>query len=211
MLKLTYYYMASGKNFPGLSFESDPFTMFSRWYNEHLRNNPGYPGSFSLASSDNERNVSARIVLLKEYNFGGFIFYTNYESKKGIQISENNKVAMLFYWPESSRQVRVEGKAYKISTEESARYFASRPRESQIGAWASNQDIILPDRVFLENRYREYESEFMGKDVPLPPYWGGFNIVPSWFEFWQEGNHRLHNRISFNYEDKRWKISLLSP
>jgi pyridoxamine 5'-phosphate oxidase len=135
----------------------------------------------------------------------------NYESKKGLQISENPLVAMLFYWAESSRQVRIEGNAVKIAEEDSVKYFSSRPRESQIGAWASRQGKTIPGRDFLEKQFSEFEKKFGNKEVPKPSYWGGYRITPSWFEFWQEGNHRLHDRIVYFQNGKSWKISRLSP
>jgi pyridoxamine 5'-phosphate oxidase len=118
---------------------------------------------------------------------------------------------MLFYWPGSARQVRIEGTVTRLPEVESVKYFSSRPRESQIGAWASRQGSVIPGRDYLEGRFSEYEDKFHGRNVPKPPYWGGYRIIPSWFEFWQEGNHRLHDRIIYVPENGLWKISRLSP
>jgi pyridoxamine 5'-phosphate oxidase len=144
--------MVQNKSFSEEMADKDPFVQFDRWYKEHLLSSMSVPDSFSLATSTADGRVSVRTVLLKEYGPGGFVFFTNYESKKGIQIEANPVVAMLFYWPESARQIRIEGSAAKISEEESVKYFSSRPRESQVGAWASRQGRIIPGREFLENQ-----------------------------------------------------------
>lgn len=190
---------------------SDPFVQFDAWYRERPAAGVSYPDAFSLGTADTAGSVSVRTVLLKEYSPEGFVFFTNYESKKGGQLSQNPLTAMLFYWPESSRQVRVEGRAVKIPEKESMDYFRSRPRESQISAWASSQSKVIPGRSFIENRFSEYEEKFRGKDIPKPPYWGGYRIIPSWFEFWQEGEHRLHHRTIFRLEKGKWITEILAP
>ncbi|MCI0523265.1 MAG: pyridoxamine 5'-phosphate oxidase [Bacteroidales bacterium] len=189
----------------------DPFTQFARWYSERAARGTAYPDSFSLGTADSSGSVSVRTVLLKEYGPEGFVFFTNYESRKGYQLSQNPAAAMLFYWPESSRQVRIEGIVSRIPENESLNYFMSRPRESQIGAWASNQSTTIPGRSFLEKRFAEFEEKFRGKDIPKPPYWGGYRIIPSWFEFWQEGEHRLHHRTVFRLEKGKWTRYTLAP
>lgn len=189
----------------------DPFVQFDSWYSERLTANAAYPDSFSLGTADSAGSVSVRTVLLKEYGPEGFVFFTNYESRKGCQLSQNPAAAMLFYWPELSRQVRIEGTASRIAENESINYFMSRPRESQIGAWASSQSRSIPGRPFLEKRFTEFEEKFRGKDIPKPPHWGGYRIIPSWFEFWQEGEHRLHHRTAFRLEKGNWTRDTLAP
>jgi len=191
--------------------DNDPFNQFDKWYREYLRTESVNPDSFSLATSDLSGSISVRTVLLKEYNRDGFVFFTNYNSRKGRHISVNQNVAMLFYWPAPGRQIRIEGTASRISVKDSLKYFSSRPRESRIGAWASKQDEIIPDRNFLDSRFLEYEKKFRGKGVPKPPYWGGFRITPFWFEFWQEGEHRLHDRIVYQLSGSSWTKHRLSP
>lgn len=203
--------MAQYKGFSEDLADNDPFVQFDRWYKEHLSSSSSVQDSFSLATSTAVGRVSVRTVLLKEYGPDGFVFFTNYESKKGMQIESNPVVAMLFYWPESARQIRIEGSTAKISEEESVKYFSSRPRESQVGAWASRQGRIIAGREFLEKQFSDFKAKFHGNSVPRPPYWGGYRITPSWFEFWQEGNHRLHDRIVYLPEGKSWKMSRLSP
>lgn len=190
---------------------SDPFAQFDLWYSERLASGVSYPDSFSLGTAGSAGAVSVRTVLLKEYGPEGFVFFTNYESRKGSQLSQNPFAAMLFYWPESERQVRIEGRTSRVSEDDSIAYFRSRPRESQIGAWASNQSRVIPGRSFLEKRFSEYEEKFRGKDIPRPPYWGGYRIVSSWFEFWQEGKHRLHQRTVYRLEKGIWITEILAP
>lgn len=190
---------------------SDPFAQFDLWYSERLASGVSYPDSFSLGTAGSAGAVSVRTVLLKEYGPEGFVFFTNYESRKGSQLSQNPFAAMLFYWPESERQVRIEGRTSRVSEDDSIAYFRSRPRESQIGAWASNQSRVIPGRSFLEKRFSEYEEKFRGKDIPKPPFWGGYRITPSWFEFWQEGKHRLHQRTVYRLEKGIWITEILAP
>lgn len=194
-----------------LSVEKDPFLQFGHWYEDHLAACDIYPTSFSLGTSSADGTVSVRTVLLKEFDSAGFVFFTNYRSKKAIHISENPKVAMLFYWPESGRQVRIEGLIEKISGKDSDKYFLSRPRESRLGAWASNQSQEIPDRKFLDERINYFTDKFRGKPVPRPAHWGGFRIMPVFFEFWQEGKFRLHDRIVYMPAKNKWKIRRLSP
>lgn len=193
------------------SVEKNPFIQFENWYRENLSSNAIYPDSFSLGTSSADGRVSVRTVLLKEYNQEGFVFFTNYESKKGNQLASNPRAAMLFYWSGSGRQVRIEGHAEKLSVEESYRYFSSRPRESRIGAWSSNQSRPIPDRDLLDKTFLQFAEKFEGVKIPLPPDWGGYRIKPDWFEFWQEGKHRLHDRISYEKSGSGWLIRRLSP
>jgi pyridoxamine 5'-phosphate oxidase len=193
------------------SVDADPFKQFEIWYGERLKTEVSYPDSVTLATSTADGHVSARTVLFKACSEAGFVFFTNYNSKKGLQLSQNPKAAMLFYWPESGRQVRIEGVVEKVSEEESEAYFHSRPRESQVGAWASEQSKIIPDRAHLENRVGYYMNKFSGYPVPKPSHWGGFRLIPQWIEFWQEGEFRLHDRIIYARRSNAWHLERLSP
>jgi len=193
------------------SVDADPFIQFDKWYKEHLSSGIAIPESFSLATASSDGQVSVRTVLLKEYSNDGFIFFTNYGSKKGLQISANPKVAMLFYWPETGRQVRIEGIAEKVTEEYSDSYFKTRPRESQLSAWASNQSTVIPDRSYLEKKYDYYSEKFSGTQVKRPLYWGGFRIIPAWFEFWNNDEYRMHDRITYTRNNQTWVIERLAP
>jgi len=150
-------------------------------------------------------------VLLKGFSNLGFKFFTNYKSTKGKNLRENSYASLLFYWAGLERQIRIEGKIKKLSKSESQKYFDSRPLESRIAAWASEQSKIIPDREYLELRYKKFEEKFSGKKVPLPPNWGGYILVPNYFEFWQGRESRLHDRICYNRQKGRWKIFRLAP
>jgi pyridoxamine 5'-phosphate oxidase len=190
---------------------TDPFKQFERWYNERLTSGIKYPDSVSLASSSPDGKVSVRTVLMKDYSQEGFVFFTNYNSKKGNQLTQNPNAAMLFFWPESGRQVRIEGVTEKVSEEESLSYFGTRPRESQISAWASEQSTIIPGRDHLEKRIDLFKEKFYGKPVEKPAHWGGFRLVPDLIEFWQEGEFRLHDRILYARKKNSWHIARLAP
>jgi pyridoxamine 5'-phosphate oxidase len=189
----------------------DPFILFDIWYKEHVLSGAEIPDSVSLGTASASGQVSVRTVLMKSYDRKGFVFYTNYGSKKGAQLAVNRKAALLFYWSEAGRQVRVEGSTEKLSQEESESYFKTRPRESQIAAWASDQSYIIPDRSHLESKYEYYKNKFSGIPVEKPPHWGGFRIMPDWFEFWQNGEFRLHDRITYTRNDNSWIIGRLAP
>lgn len=189
----------------------DPFVLFDNWYKTHLKFGSAIPDSVSLATASSSGQVSVRTVLLKDYSEKGFTFFTNYKSKKGAQLDSNPNAALLFYWPENGRQVRIEGVVEKISEQESVTYFHSRPRESQISAWASEQSTSVPDRKYLEDRFAFFSEKFSGKEVDKPEYWGGFRIIPSWFEFWQDGEHRLHDRITYTGNNGLWITGRLAP
>jgi pyridoxamine 5'-phosphate oxidase len=193
------------------SVDKDPFIQFDRWYKEHLSLVTTYPDSVSLGTASADGTISVRTVLLKEADSRGFVFFTNYNSKKGRQLIENPNAAMLFYWPESSRQVRIEGGVEKISDKESESYFSSRPRENQISAWTSIQSTVISGRDHLDGQFEFYTTKFKGKSIPKPPHWGGFRIIPELFEFWQEGKHRLHDRIIYSLSLNTWKIERLAP
>jgi pyridoxamine 5'-phosphate oxidase len=193
------------------SADKDPFVQFAKWYSEHLEAGISIPETVSLGTSAASGRVSVRTVLLKGYDEKGFVFFTNYNSKKGVQLSENHSAALLFYWPESGRQVRIEGITEKVSGNESASYFSTRPRESQISAWASEQSSIIPDRNALEKRYTFYKAKYENKEVEKPPHWGGFRIIPDYFEFWHDGEYRLHDRIIYTRMNNGWVMNRLAP
>jgi len=191
--------------------DPDPFIQFSHWYNEHLNERITIPETVTLGTASASGRVSARTVLLKSYDRNGFVIFTNYNSKKGEQITENPFAALLFYWSGSGRQVRIEGLAVKVPEEESVAYFSTRPRDSQLSAWASEQSSVIPDRTYLVERQELYRKKFAGKDVDKPAFWGGFRIIPDFFEFWQEREFRLHDRIVYSRADNTWEINRLAP
>lgn len=193
------------------SVSPDPFVQFGHWMKEALDCELLEPSAMNLATVDAEGKPSSRMVLLKGFDHTGFTFYTNYESQKGRHLAGNVNCALHFFWASLERQIRIEGRAEKISREESEAYFASRPLESRVGAWASGQSSVLASRAELERRFDELLTEFKGRDIPLPAAWGGYRVVPQTFEFWQGRPSRLHDRIRYSNADGRWVISRLSP
>lgn len=193
------------------SFEgSDPYDLFNVWTEEAVSNEELEPNAFVLSTVSQDGQPSSRIVYLKDNIDGKFVLYTNYSSLKGGEIAENSQVSMLFFWPKSSRQIRVQGICSKVPSDISDAYFASRPRGSKIGAWASYQSELLSSREELDKRVKEFEAKFPN-EVPRPEYWGGYWIEPTLFEFWQGRPSRLHDRIVFKKEDSNWKIERLNP
>lgn len=191
---------------------SDPFELFHFWIRETETNKEvDEINTMTLSTIGLDGYPHSRIVLLKEYDREGFVFFTNYLSEKGKSISENPKVCLSFFWPNSERQIIVKGIARKTSDEESEEYFKSRPRGSQLGAWASAQSSVIPSREFLKKKLEILEAEYKGKDIPRPPYWGGFKVSPSEFEFWQGRPNRLHDRMYYSKENEHWRIDRLSP
>uniref|UniRef100_A0A832CV71 Pyridoxamine 5'-phosphate oxidase n=1 Tax=Ignavibacterium album TaxID=591197 RepID=A0A832CV71_9BACT len=188
---------------------SNPFKQFEIWFEDVLKSNIYEPNAMILATSY-ENKPSARVVLLKGFDETGFKFYTNYNSRKGKQLSLNPNAALLFYWMELERQVRIEGKIEKLSREESHDYFNSRPLESRLGALASNQSEVIPDRSFLEKKYNEVKDKY-GDNPPMPENWGGYKLIPELFEFWQGRPNRLHDRIVYEKISEGWEIYRLSP
>lgn len=188
---------------------SNPFKQFETWFEEVLKSNIYEPNAMILATAL-ENKPSARVVLLKGFDETGFKFYTNYLSRKGKQISSNPNAALLFYWMELERQVRIEGKIQKLSREESLEYFNSRPLESRLGALASNQSEVIPDREYLEKKFNQMK-ELYSENPPMPENWGGYKLIPDLFEFWQGRPNRLHDRIVYESQESNWKIYRLSP
>jgi pyridoxamine 5'-phosphate oxidase len=198
-------------DFSESTINPNPFIQFKNWYDEHLTSGIAIPEAVTLATSSADGRVSARTVLLKDYSEKGFVFFTNYGSRKGLQLSSNKRAAMLFYWAESGRQVRIEGVTEKVSEEESVDYFTTRPKESQLSAWASEQSIVIPNRQYLDDRYNFYREKYLNKPVDKPPHWGGLRLKPEWFEFWQNGEFRLHDRLTYKRADDLWLINRLAP
>jgi pyridoxamine 5'-phosphate oxidase len=192
--------------------ERDPFAQFRTWYDHARWVGLPMPNSFSLATVTPDGKPDARMLLLKGVDEKGFVFYTNYESRKADEIAKNPNATMVFHWNELFRQVRIEGRLKKVSAAESDAYFQSRVRGSRIGAWASKQSSVISDREELEAKVREVESRYKGqRHIPCPPFWGGFRLVPDRIEFWQGRPSRLHDRLCFVREDFGWKMIRLSP
>ena len=194
-----------------LKVSNDPLPLFATWFNSAKRAGLALPEAMTVATAAADGSPSARMMLLKDFGPEGFVFYTNYESRKAGDLQVNPRAALVFHWPTLQRQVRIEGGVEKISTEESAAYFRTRPRGSCIGAWSSKQSAPLDSRDELEQRFGEYERRFGGSDVPLPPFWGGFRVRPERIEFWQGRINRLHDRIQYTREGNHWKIERLYP
>ena len=188
----------------------DPFVQFKKWFNLHLKSDVVEPTAMTLATASKTGRPSARTVLLKGFDLkDGFMFFTNYQSKKGTDLKENPYASLLFYWASTERQIRIEG---KVSRDISAKYFQSRPLPSQLGAWSSEQSKVIPNRAFLEQVKAGMESYFKNsKTLPLPPFWGGYMLVPTYFEFWQGRQDRLHDRISYRLHRKKWIMERLAP
>jgi len=189
----------------------DPIEQFRRWFDETVNAGLHEPNAMTVATATPDGRPSARVVLLKGFDERGFVFYTNYEGRKAGEMGSNPRCALLFYWGELERQVRVEGRAYRVSDEESDAYYASRPRGSRLGALASEQSRPIEDRATLERRLRELEDEYEGREVPRPPYWGGYRVEPETVEFWQGRENRLHDRLVYRRNDGGWKIERLQP
>jgi len=191
--------------------DQNPFEQFSVWFEEAMKSELPEPNAMILATADKNCKPSVRALLLKGFDEKGFIFYTNYESRKGKELEANNNAAMLFFWAELERQVRIEGKVFKITEHESKKYFDTRPYKSRIGAWASNQSTVIQSRFVIVKKFLKYFAKFHSSDIPLPPYWGGYILVPECFEFWQGRANRLHDRISYSLVNGVWKTERLSP
>jgi pyridoxamine 5'-phosphate oxidase len=189
----------------------DPVAQFSEWFIQATELQVHEPNAMTLATVDEGGMPYQRTVLLKYYDNNGFVFFTNYGSRKAAQIAANPNVSLLFPWITLERQVIIQGRAEKISSAESLRYFATRPRESQIGAWVSNQSEVITSRKFLMQKLAEIREKFSHGEIPLPSFWGGYRVVPQSVEFWQGGPARLHDRFLYRKNDTGWLIERLSP
>ena len=191
---------------------SDPIEQFEEWFRYACETVPLDPNAVTLSTVDAELRPSSRTVLLKSFDEQGFVFYTNYESRKAADIEANPNVSLLFFWSEAARQVKVRGKAERIPASESLKYFLSRPRGSQVGAWVSNQSSVISSRSLLEAKFQEIKQKFKNKEVPLPSFGGGYRVVPEQIEFWQGRRNRLHDRFEYTKrEDGSWEIARLAP
>jgi pyridoxamine 5'-phosphate oxidase len=191
--------------------DRNPFVQFQHWFDEAVRVETIEPNAMVLATSSPGGLPSARMVLLKGFDELGFLFFTNFESRKAEELHRNPHAALLFYWGELSRQVRIEGGVEAASRDESEEYFRTRPLESRIGAWASKQSSVIPGREYLEERVTRIKQQFPENDVPLPPFWGGFRVKPAAFEFWQGRENRLHDRLRYSRQGEEWVLERLSP
>ncbi len=189
----------------------DPFAHFATWFTEAEASEPNDPNAMTVATSTATGVPSARTVLLKDYDSRGFVFYTNKQSRKGSELIANRHAALLFYWKTLHRQVRVEGVAEDVTEAEADAYFSSRARVSRLGAWASQQSRPLPDRAELERRVAEVDARYPGEEIPRPPYWSGFRVIPDRIEFWQDMPYRLHDRTIYTCTDGGWVTSKLYP
>ncbi len=194
------------------ALESDPFAQFERWYDEAKASQP-MAETMTLATSMPDGEVSARQVLLKGFDRRGFVFFTNYNSRKAAQLHENPRAALVFWWQQLERQIRIEGAVCRTTEEESETYFASRPRGSQIGAWASEQSKVIAGRGDLDARFEELSATYKDRPIPRPPHWGGYRVIPILFEFWQGRTDRLHDRFAYRLraDRKDWVVERLSP
>ncbi len=189
----------------------DPLRQFGRWFDEATEAGEAEPNAMTLATSTPDGRPSARVVLLKGVDGGGLVFFTNTASRKGSELAVNARAALVFFWPALERQVRIEGRVESVSRTESAAYFAQRPRESQIGAWASEQSRVIPSRAWLEATVKAKAEAFGDQEIPLPENWGGYRVIPERLEFWQGRENRLHDRIVYDREGTSWAIRRLSP
>jgi pyridoxamine 5'-phosphate oxidase len=192
--------------------ERDPIKQFQSWFNDGFEAKLPMPDAMSLATVTPDGRPTARMVLLKQVDDDGFVFFTNYQSSKARQLEINPYAALVFYWPQFERQVRVEGKVTKTSAEESAAYFKTRPRESQIGAWASPQSEVISAREVLEQRAHELSDQYCDREIDCPTHWGGFRLKPDRIEFWKGRVGRLHDRLLYELQpDGSWTIKRLAP
>jgi pyridoxamine 5'-phosphate oxidase len=190
---------------------ADPFQQFQLWFEQAVAANLLEPNAMTIATVTAEGKPSARIVLLKGFDEHGFVFYTNYDSQKGVELQQCPYAALVFLWGDLERQVRIEGKVELVEIEEATAYFHSRPASSQLGAWASDQSTVIANRSILETRLQQLETEYIEREIPKPAHWGGFRVVPTEIEFWQGRPSRLHDRLRYQLVDGVWKIDRLAP
>jgi pyridoxamine 5'-phosphate oxidase len=191
--------------------DQDPVRQFHRWLDEAMAAGSPEANAMAIATADPAGQPSLRMVLLKHFDAAGFVFYTNLQSRKAREIDANPQAALLFYWPEVSRQVRVTGPVSRTTTAETLRYFLSRPRDSQVGAWTSPQSAVIETRSALEQQFERLKAKFAAGDVPLPDFWGGFRVAPEAVEFWQARENRLHDRFVYRRDGDGWSIDRLAP
>jgi pyridoxamine 5'-phosphate oxidase len=189
----------------------NPILQFGKWFKEAVDAKVNEPNAMTIATATTDGKPSARIVLLRNFDKNGFIFYTNYTSRKGTEIMANPNCAILFFWPELERQVRIEGILQKQTAKESDSYFQSRPHASKLGAWTSAQSKIIPNRKVLDAEYKKISKKYPDENIPRPPHWGGYVLKPISIEFWQGRHSRLHDRILYTFEKNNWKIERLAP
>lgn len=190
---------------------ADPFVQFERWFGFALDSGIAEPNAFSLATVGTDGMPSQRAVLLKFFDEKGFVFYTNYNSRKAQEMADNAQVAMLFPWFALQRQIKIQGRVEKVSREQTLKYFLSRPRDSQLGAWTSPQSRVIDSRALLLNQWAKMKEKFARGEVPLPDFWGGYRIVPTLFEFWQGQPSRLHDRFEYRTDGAEWQMTRLAP
>ena len=194
------------------SVSSDPIQQFINWLQDAEQAQISQPEAMTLATSKGDGAPSARIVLLRGVDERGFVFFTNYQSRKGMELLENPAAALVFHWQPLSRQIRIEGTVARLNADESDRYFANRPRGHQLEAHASQQSQVIKDRAFLEKVFKEVSQKFAERNVPRPPHWGGYRVIPKVVEFWQQGEHRLHDRLRYRRNNADgWIIECLAP
>lgn len=202
----------AGKPFNEELAKADPLDQFELWFNDAVATEKFDPNAMTLSTADSTGRPTARVVLLKEYDQNGFIFYTSYASRKGRELDKNPNTCLNFFWPELIRQVRIEGRVEKVSMEKSIEYFSKRPRASQLSAYASSQSNKIISRKELEEKVNGLDKQFAGKEIPLPDEWGGYLLIPDYFEFWQGRVNRLHDRLCYELsESGGWSISRLAP
>ncbi len=193
-------------------FDPNPFKQFAHWFTDAEQAELPLHNAMTLATASRAGRPSARMVLLKEVDTRGFIFYTNYKGRKAQELKENPYASLVFYWQPLSRQVRVEGVVEMVASGESDRYFASRPRGHQLEAHASAQSQVIKDRVFLEEQFVAFTQTFADQEIPRPAHWGGYRLIPDTLEFWQQGEYRLHDRLRYRRDDNnQWAIERLAP
>ncbi|MEA5596401.1 pyridoxamine 5'-phosphate oxidase [Rivularia sp. UHCC 0363] len=191
---------------------SNPFVQFKEWFDQALSADILEPNAMTVATTTTDGKPSARMVLLKDFDDRGFVFYTNYNSQKAQELAENPQAALVFWWAELQRQIRICGRVERISDAESDQYFYSRPFNSRLGAWASNQSEVIENREVLEQHLEELKAKYQDREVPRPSHWGGIRVIPAEIEFWQGRSSRLHDRLIYTRnEDDSWKIQRLSP